>query len=48
MNLSASFQGYKEESLNALMEKNSDKFTWNETRDKATKLVLVFCSSSGD
>jgi hypothetical protein len=30
IDLSASFQGYKEESLNALMEKNSDKFTWNE------------------
>jgi hypothetical protein len=30
--LAQAFQGYKEESLNALMEKNSDKFTWNEAR----------------
>ena len=30
--LAKAFQGYKEESLNALMEKNSDKFTWNEAR----------------
>jgi hypothetical protein len=30
--LAQAFQGYKEESLNALMEKNSDKFTWDEAR----------------
>ena len=30
--LAAAFNGYKEESLNALMEKNSEKFTWNEAR----------------
>ena len=30
--LAAAFHGYKEESLNALMEKNSEKFTWNEAR----------------
>ena len=30
--LAKAFQGYKEESLNALMEKNSEKFTWNEAR----------------
>ena len=30
--LAVAFQGYKEESLNDLMEKNSDKFTWNEAR----------------
>ena len=30
--LAQAFQGYKEESLNALMEINSDKFTWNEAR----------------
>ena len=30
--LAQAFNGYKEESLNALMEKNSDKFTWNEAR----------------
>ena len=30
--LAQAFQGYKEESLNALMEKNSDQFTWNEAR----------------
>ena len=30
--LAAAFQDYKEESLNALMEKNSDKFTWNEAK----------------
>jgi uncharacterized protein YpbB len=30
--LAQAFQGYKEESLNVLMEKNSDKFTWNEAR----------------
>jgi uncharacterized protein YpbB len=30
--LAKAFQGYKEESLNTLMEKNSDKFTWNEAR----------------
>jgi hypothetical protein len=27
IHLSKAFKGYKEESLNALMEKNSDKFT---------------------
>ena len=30
--LAAAFHGYKEESLNALMDKNSEKFTWNEAR----------------
>ena len=30
--LAQAFQGYKEESLNALMEKNGEKFTWNEAR----------------
>ena len=30
--LAKAFHGYKEESLNALMEKNSEKFTWNEAR----------------
>jgi uncharacterized protein YpbB len=30
--LADAFHGYKEESLNDLMEKNSDKFTWNEAR----------------
>ncbi|WP_026707957.1 helix-turn-helix domain-containing protein [Flavobacterium frigidarium] len=30
--LAEAFQGYKEESLNTLMENNSDKFTWNEAR----------------
>ena len=30
--LAQAFQGYKEESLNTLMEKNSEKFTWNEAR----------------
>ena len=30
--LADAFSGYKEESLNALMEKNSDKFTWDEAR----------------
>ena len=30
--LAKAFQGYKEESLNTLMEKNSEKFTWNEAR----------------
>lgn len=30
--LAEAFLGYKEESLNALMEKNSEKFTWNEAR----------------
>ena len=30
--LADAFDGYKEESLNALMEKNSEKFTWNEAR----------------
>ena len=30
--LADAFRGYKEESLNALMEKNSDKFTWDEAR----------------
>jgi len=30
--LADAFFGYKEESLNDLMEKNSDKFTWNEAR----------------
>ena len=30
--LADAFYGYKEESLNDLMEKNSDKFTWNEAR----------------
>ena len=30
--LTQAFQGYKEESLNTLMEKNSEKFTWNEAR----------------
>lgn len=30
--LAAAFNGYKEESLNALMDKNSEKFTWNEAR----------------
>jgi hypothetical protein len=40
--LSASFQGYKEESLNALMRKNSDKFTGTKPEcTKQPKLVLV-------
>ena len=30
--LADAFLGYKEESLNALMEKHSDKFTWDEAR----------------
>ena len=30
--LADAFDGYKEESLNALMEKNSENFTWNEAR----------------
>jgi len=30
--LAEAFHGYKEESLNTLMENNSDKFTWNEAR----------------
>ena len=30
--LAQAFQGYREESLNALMEKNSGKFTWEEAR----------------
>jgi uncharacterized protein YpbB len=30
--LADAFRGYKEESLNALMEKNSEKFTWDEAR----------------
>ena len=30
--LAQAFQGYKEESLNALMEKNNGKFTWDEAR----------------
>jgi uncharacterized protein YpbB len=30
--LAAAFQGYKEESLNALMEKYGDKFSWEEAR----------------
>ncbi|MCK8140478.1 AAA family ATPase [Flavobacterium sp. I-SCBP12n] len=30
--LAAAFKGYKEESLNTLMENNSEKFTWNEAR----------------
>lgn len=30
--LAAAFAGYKEESLNALMEKNGDKFSWEEAR----------------
>ncbi|BDB56293.1 helix-turn-helix domain-containing protein [Flavobacterium ammonificans] len=30
--LAAAFKGYKEESLNALMEKHGDKFSWEEAR----------------
>nr|WP_314866058.1 helix-turn-helix domain-containing protein [uncultured Flavobacterium sp.] len=30
--LAAAFEGYKEESLNGLMEKHSDKFSWEEAR----------------
>ena len=30
--LAEAFHGYKEESLNTLMEENSEKFTWNEAR----------------
>ncbi len=30
--LANAFRGYNQESLNDLMEKNSDKFTWNEAR----------------
>jgi uncharacterized protein YpbB len=30
--LADAFRGYKEESLNTLMEKNSEKFTWDEAR----------------
>jgi hypothetical protein len=30
--LAAAFAGYKEESLNALMEKHSHQFSWEEAR----------------
>ena len=30
--LAAAFKDYKEESLNALMEKHGDKFSWEEAR----------------
>ena len=30
--LAAAFEGYKEESLNALMEKHGDKFSWEEAK----------------
>ena len=31
-NLAAAFAGYKEESLNALMEKHGRQFSWEEAR----------------
>lgn len=30
--LAVAFKGYKEESLNALMEKHGDSFSWEEAR----------------
>jgi uncharacterized protein YpbB len=38
--LAEAFVGYKEESLNELMEKNSHKFTWNEARMYKASLNL--------
>ena len=38
--LAAAFEGYKEESLNGLMEKHSDKFSWEEARMFKASLTI--------
>ena len=38
--LAAAFEGYKEESLNALMEKYGDTFSWEEARMFKASLTI--------